>query len=159
MHRKKFWTKFAGVDDIDTFLNIWFAIFADMETFDPTYDDLREWGRRNSIDGDRLLVVLTKVRRLQNIVQKYGFVCEKDAITPTKNAPILRKIYSKVYLLKRMELIDEGSLIYQSLSDQRTYTVYHHTSVNTVSVTEPPQIVAPLTDDTYVLVVVLFRQP
>ncbi len=157
-HRRKYWTKFAGEDDLQTFLNIWFGIFADMDTFDPTYDDLRRWGRDNSLNGDRLYMVLHKIHQLQTMVQKYGFVCdEEEVLDPTAGASVLRKVYSQVYLIKRMSSTEEDTTLYKSISDQRVYSIYYPTSINTLSVTNPPEIVCPITSDTDILVAILFR--
>nr|QBK92044.1 MAG: ATP-dependent helicase [Pithovirus LCPAC304] len=158
IHRREYWTKFAGEDDLQTFLNIWFGIFADMETFDPTYDDLRRWGRDNSLDGDRLFMVLHKIHQLQTMVQKYGFVCdEEEVLDPTADVSVLRKVYSQVYLIKRMLSTEEDTTLYKSISDQQIYSIYYPTSINTLSVTNPPEIVCPITSDTDILVAILFR--
>jgi len=157
-HRRDKWSIFAGSDDLETFLNIWFRIAMDLNTFTPNVDDMNFWSRNYSLNGKRLSRVLDRIELLKDVIQKYGFVCKKDAIEPKKDVVILRHIYSQVYLLKQMKVIDEDEPIYQSLSDQQVYTIYSPLSVNTTSVTVPPQIIAPITSDLEIFVVVLYRQ-
>lgn len=157
-HRRDKWSMFAGSDDLETFLNIWFRIAMDLNTFTPNYDDLKFWSRNYSLNGDQLSRVLDRIELLKDIVQKYGFVCEKDIIEPKKDVIILRQIYSKVYLLKLMKVLDNDEPIYRSLSDQQVYTIYSPLSINTTSVTVPPEIIAPITSDLEIFVVVLYRQ-
>ena len=157
-HRKDKWSIFSGSDDLETYLNIWFRIAADLNTFIPSYDDLKFWSHNYSLNGDQLSRVLDRILVLKEIVQKYGFVCQKDAIEPKKDISILRKIYSKVYLLKRMKNLDEEETLYQNIANQQVYTIYYPLSINTTSVTVPPEIVAPLTSDLEIFVVVLYRE-
>lgn len=156
-HRREKWSIFAGSDDLETFLNIWFRIVTDLNTFTPNIDDLIFWSRNYSLNGKRLSRVLERIKLLKDVIQKYGFVCEKDTIEPKKDMVVLRPIYSQVYLLKHMKVIDEDEPIYQSLSDQQLYTVYSPLSINTTSVTVPPQIIAPITSDLEIFVVVIYR--
>jgi len=157
-HRRDKWSIFSGSDDLETYLNIWFRIAADLNTFIPSYDDLKFWSHNYSLNGDQLSRVLDRILVLKEIVQKYGFVCQKDAIEPKKDISILRKIYSKVYLLKRMKNVDEEETLYQNIANQQVYTIYYPLSINTTSLTVPPEIVAPLTSDLEIFVVVLYRE-
>lgn len=157
-HRRDKWSIFSGSDDLETYLNIWFRMAADLNTFVPSYDDLKFWSHSYSLNGDQLSRVLDRIISLKEIVQKYGFVCEKDSIEPKKDISILRKLYSKVYLLKRMKSLDKEETLYQNIANQQVYTIYYPLSINTTSVTVPPEIVAPLTSDLEVFVVVLYRE-
>lgn len=154
-YKREKWDKFAGADDIETFLNVWFHLIADVGTFELDYKAIEGWCRENSMNSDKMYAVYEKVGDLKESIKKYGFVCDEDVIEVGNDVKNLRKIYSKVYLLRRMKNI--GSGIYQSIADQQTYTIYRRNSVNTVSITDPPEIVGVITKNKYILMTCLQR--
>ncbi len=94
-------------------------------------------------------------KTLKEVVKKYGFVCEEDQIEVETDALNLRKLYTKVYILRRMNNL--GSGIFQCTSDQKTYTIYRRNAVNTLSITEPPELLGIITHGDYVFVSCLPR--
>lgn len=155
-YKREKWDKFAGADDIETFLKVWFYLISDIGSFELGYEDIDIWCRENSMNSNKLYSVYEKTKDLKESLKKYGFECEKDIIEVREDIINLRKIYSKVYLLRKMKNI--GSGVFQSTSDQQTYTLYRRNSVNTISITEPPEIVGVITkDNKYILVTALSR--
>lgn len=154
-YKRKKWDKFAGVDDIETFLNLWYHLIIDLGTFDLDYETIQTWCRENSINSDKMYAVYKKVEYLKQNLEKYGFICDEESIDLIQDLNKLRKIYSKVYVLKRMESVRSG--IYQGISDQQSYTIYSKTSINTTSITEPPEIVGIITKDKYIFLMCLYR--
>lgn len=158
-HRTNAWTKISGIDDLQTFLELWKAAFSDLGTFDPSYEDMIKWGRDNSLNGDKLYNVLLKTRELEKYIGDCGFVCNHvQSLNPSEDSKLLRRVYSKVYLINRMKSAGKDGLMYRCIADQQLYDIYSPTSINTIQVTDPPEIVAPITTDNFIYVAILFRQ-
>ena len=154
-YKREKWDKFAGRDDIEVFLKVWFYIFADLKSFELNYEDIEGWCLENSMNANKLYIVYETAKTLKEVVKKYGFVCEEDQIEVETDALNLRKLYTKVYILRRMNNL--GSGIFQCTSDQKTYTIYRRNAVNTLSITEPPELLGIITRGDYVFVSCLPR--
>jgi hypothetical protein len=152
-HRRKAWKQFVGTDDIETLLKIWYFMFADLDTFRPSYDDVLHWAGRNSLNGDFLWNVIQKIDVLRQILEdEEGYDCGTYQIDTVLNIKALRPIYSKVYALKTMKYIEPN---YQNTTTQELFTIDSDRSVNSLEFTTPSHIVAPVTHESDIIFAVI----
>jgi len=127
-HKKKYFDKYVGYNDLDTFLNMW-------NDYMDHSDDVDTWYNENSINYDKILILILTINDVSTILSSYFDIeiTKFDSIEAVKIArPILASIYSDLTYIDPYK-----KLYFNELRSSEKYSLDKIEGVNGM-ITNPP---------------------
>jgi hypothetical protein len=149
-HRSDYFSQFVGVDDLDTYINIWNSVVSGVGTeVSELLTGMEEWGITHSIDHHKLSEVVTVVNKCIDVVRRLGSktvdisigtkMIQLDNTTKMLAYPIIERIYDDKMLT--LETSTGPVTRYKDESGHR-YSIDNYQAINLINITRPQNIIA-----------------
>jgi SAM-dependent methyltransferase len=136
-HKKKYFDKYLGYSDLDTYLNMW-------SDYMDYIDDIEYWMDTNSINSDKMIELVATINEVSSILSSYFEISltrfnTNEAVTVAR--PILRSVYSdQIYI----DPYKTGNY-FNTLNTKNKYTLDNIENVNMMTESRPLGVIALIT--------------
>ena len=132
-HKKKYFNKYIGYNDLDTFLNMW-------NDYIEHIDNVEEWTDNNSINYDKMLKLILTINNISTILSSYFEInlVKFDVLDAVKiTRPILASVYADLTYIDPYK-----KLYFNELKSTEKYSLDKSESVNKMLENPPLGVIA-----------------